>query len=79
MDGWLCAILWCVCLALVFSRGFVRDREFFSWESAYEAATHLFVGGLIGALLATGGMQYLGMVLVLSAIEIAAFVLKRTP
>jgi hypothetical protein len=50
-----------------------------SWAGSYEALAHLWVGGLIGAALATKEHAYWFPVAVLSAVELLAAFLGRLP
>jgi hypothetical protein len=43
----------------------------------YKDCAHLFVGGLFGAALATGDMEYWIMAVGLTLLEVVAFVVRR--
>lgn len=45
-----------------------------SWSGTYEAFAHLFVGGLLGAWLLTYKRFFLWLVLLLTALELFAFI-----
>jgi hypothetical protein len=64
-----------VALAVGIVRPFLTSHPL-SMEGSYEAFTHLFVGGLIGAWLVTRERLYLGLVTGLSIVELASALLK---
>ncbi len=48
-----------------------------SWPGTYEAFAHLFVGGLIGAYLATRDITFMVLVGILTLVEVVAFFTLR--
>jgi hypothetical protein len=63
-------------LAVGIVRPFLTSHPL-SAQGSYEAFAHLFVGGLIGAWLVTRARLYLGLVIVLSIVELVSALLKR--
>ncbi len=63
-----------IVVAIVFAvvRFFIPTHPV-SPHGSYEAFAHLFVGGLIGAALTTKKWFYIGLVVVLSIVELVAF------
>jgi hypothetical protein len=70
------SVLAAVSLSFATGRFFVPTHEL-SKAGTYEAFAHLFVGGLVGAWLATREMCYLWLALALSAVELTAFLMTR--
>lgn len=66
------AALWLVALAMAVLRFFIPTRDL-SPSGSYEAFAHLFVGGLLGAWLATKKCKYLKVAVFLTVIELIAF------
>jgi hypothetical protein len=65
-----------IALAVGIVRPFLTSHPL-SAQGSYEAFAHLFVGGLIGAWLVTRARLYLGLVIVLSIVELVSALLKR--
>ena len=71
-------VLWAACLLLACARPFMPTHQL-SLPGSYEAAAHLFVGGLIGAWLADRSRRHLlVMAGALTAVEVLVFVWNRT-
>lgn len=68
-------VLWLVALTLATGR-FLMPTHALSVAGAYEAAAHLFVGGLIGAWFASRRRRYLLLAVGLSAVELFAFLTR---
>ncbi len=65
-----------LCMVFAMLRFTIQPHSL-SWEGAYQAFAHLFVGGLAGAWLATKDRSYLILVVVLTLVEVWAFVLGK--
>ncbi len=74
MNGFLAVVL--ISAAVGATRFFIPSHPL-SWAGSYEALAHLWVGGLIGAALATKEKTYWVPVVVLSAVELLAAFLGR--
>ena len=61
-----------ICIMFSVARFFIPTHPL-SPHGSYEAFAHLFVGGLIGAWLATKEKLYLILTVLLSAVELTAF------
>jgi hypothetical protein len=76
---WWLAVLALLTLAFATARLLVPHRAL-SPAGTYQALAHLFVGGLVGAWLADrrANVELLYMAVVLSAVELGAFLLAAT-